>query len=162
MRKFVVLLACLAAAAVILPTAAGATVAAKKKAPVKLSGKVNNEGTKAVRGTSIEVEQDDFYFDPTFIKAKPGTTLTVELKNEGKAEHNFSISGQNIDMNLEPDKSATVTVTVPASGNVQFFCKIHQTRGMQGAIFTKAGTATKSGTATKTKATSSSTRPHGY
>ena len=85
-----------------------------------------------------------------------GQSLTVELKNEGKAEHNFSISGQNIDMNLEPDKSATVTVTVPASGNVQFFCKIHQTRGMQGAIFTKAGTATK------TKATSSSTRPHGY
>ena len=143
MRKLVALLACLTVVGVILPTAAGATVEARKKAPVKISGKVNNRGTKTVKGTSIEVEQDDFYFGPTFIKAKPGTTLTVKLANEGTTEHNFSVSDQSIDMNVEPGQKATATVTVPASGTVVFFCKFHQSVGMQGAIFTKSGTATK-------------------
>jgi hypothetical protein len=38
-----------------------------------------------------EVELDDYYFEPTVLKAKPGSKITPELKNEGKVEHNFSI-----------------------------------------------------------------------
>ena len=72
------------------------------------------------------------------------TTITLELKNEGKALHNFSISGLDIDQDVQPDQKMNVSVTVPASGNLVFFCKYHQaSNGMQGAIFTKAGTATK-------------------
>jgi plastocyanin len=161
MRKLLVLLACLTAVGAVLPTGAGATVTAKKKAPVKVSGKVNNHGTKSAKGGSIEIEQDDFYFGPTFVKAKPGTTLTVELKNEGQAEHNFSVTGQNIDQNVEPGQSVTVTVDVPASGNLLFFCKFHQSLGMQGSIFTKAGTAAKAKSKTKTT-TSKPSSGYGY
>jgi plastocyanin len=140
MRKLLVLIGCLAAASLVIPAGASASVAARKKAPVKLSGKVNNHGTKTVKGTSIEVEQDDYYFGPTFIKAKPGTTLTINLKNEGTEAHNFSIDDQHIDQTVDPDGKATVTVTVPATGIVNFYCKFHlTTNGMQGAIFTKAG-----------------------
>ena len=142
MHRLLALLTVLAAAAVIVPAGAGATVAGKSKPPVKLTGKVNNHGTKAVKGTTIEVEQDDYYFEPTFIKAKPGTSVTLELKNEGKTEHNFSITGMNISQDVMPDQKATVTVTVPASGHLAFFCRFHQSFGMQGAIFTKAGTTT--------------------
>src|SRR6516165_8313528 len=141
MRRLLALLTVLAAAAIV-PAGAGATVAGKSKPPVKLTGKVNNHGTKAVKGTSIEVEQDDYYFEPTFIKAKPGSSVTIELKNEGKTEHNFSITDTTISQDVMPDQKATVTVTVPASGHLAFFCRFHQTFGMQGAIFTKAGTTT--------------------
>jgi plastocyanin len=157
MRKFLVLVACLAALAVIVPASAGAAVSAKKKAPVKISGKTNNHGTKTVKGTSIEVEMDDFYFSPTFVKAKPGSTVSIELKNEGKQQHNFSISGQSIDQNVDPDQKMTVSVTVPASGNLVFFCKFHQSFGMQGALFTKAGTATKTTAIPQTTATPQTT-----
>ncbi len=54
------------------------------QAPVALSGRLNNHGMKDVSAQAaptIEIEADDFYFNPTFIKAKPGTTVTVELKN---------------------------------------------------------------------------------
>ncbi len=141
MRKLVGLVVCLLALGVAIPVSAGAAVPAKKKAPVKLSGKVNKHGQKTVKGSSIEIEQDDFYFGPTFVKAKPGTTITVELKNEGKQQHTFTIDDQNIDQAVDPGKSSQVTVSVPATGVVTYYCRFHVALGMQGAVFTKATTA---------------------
>ena len=93
----------------------------------------NDHGTKAVSGET-EVELDDFYFEPTVLKGKPGAKVTLELKNEGKTEHNFSIDDQMIDQDLEPGKDAKVTVTIPPSGEVSFYCKYHKSKGMAGAL----------------------------
>ena len=144
MRKLVgSVTVCLLALAVALPTIAGASVTGKRKPPVQLPGKVNNHGQKAVKGTSIDVEQDDYSFGPTFIKAKPGTTITVNLENEGRNQHTFTIADQNIDRSVDPGGEASVQVSVPATGVVTFFCRFHVGRGMQGAVFAKptAGTA---------------------
>jgi plastocyanin len=106
-------------------------------APVSVPGKVNNHGTKDVKdGDSIEVEADDFYFGPTFIKGPAGAKLTVELHNEGKAKHTFTIDDQKIDQQLDPDAKANVSVTLPASGVLVYYCQFHQNQGMQGALFT--------------------------
>jgi plastocyanin len=99
-----------------------------------LTGKVNNHGTKTVSGGTLEVEADDYYFEPTIIKAKAGTKLTLEIKNEGKAVHTFTSPKLNVDKQLSPGQSATVTVTVPASGSAQFHCTFHESMGMQGAV----------------------------
>jgi len=76
----------------------------------------------------------DFYFKPMTLSGKAGQTMTIELKNEGKVEHNFSIPGQSVDQNVQPGKTATVQVTFPQSGTVQFFCKFHRSRGMTGSL----------------------------
>jgi hypothetical protein len=47
-----------------------------------------------------------------------------------------------------------VTVNVPGPGAIAFFCRFHQSRGMQGAFFDKKGA--KLIGATKTKASSPS------
>jgi plastocyanin len=86
-----------------------------------------------VSGTT-EVELDDYYFEPTVLKGKPGAKVTLELKNEGKVEHNFSLDAQHIDKDLDAGKSATVTVTLPQSGELSFYCKYHKSRGMAGAL----------------------------
>jgi plastocyanin len=111
--------------------------------PVKLTGNTENKGTKDLSGSSIDVEMDDFYFSPTFLKGgTPGSTVTVHLKNEGKNSHNFSIAGQSIDLTVEADKTADVQVTLPQSGATAFFCKFHQqSNGMQGAFFFNDGDA---------------------
>lgn len=134
------LLTILAAGLVVGPAASPAfgAAGAKAKPPVKLEGKVNVHGTKTAKGNKIELEADDFYFGPTFVKAKPGSTLKVKVKNEGSVQHTFTIDGQ-VDVQLSPDKSKTVTVKVPTSGALNFFCQFHHGMGMQGAIFTKAG-----------------------
>ena len=95
----------------------------------------NDHGTKDVSGeSSVELEQDNFYFEPTILKGSPGQELTIELSNEGSALHNFSIPDQSIDQDVQPDTKGEVTVTLPDSGTLVFFCKYHQSRGMVGAL----------------------------
>ena len=103
----------------------------------QLSGTVNDKGTKTVSGSQLELEADDFYFKPTFVDAKPGTKLTIEIENEGKNEHTFTIDSANVDQEIAPGKKAEVSVTVPASGNLNFYCRFHRGSGMQGAIVAK-------------------------
>jgi plastocyanin len=97
--------------------------------------KANDHGTKDVSGeSSVELEQDNFYFEPTILKGSPGQELTIELSNEGSALHNFSIPDQSIDQDVQPDTKGEATVTLPDSGTLVFFCKYHQSRGMVGAL----------------------------
>src|SRR5438034_6757178 len=106
--------------------------------------KANNHGSKTV-STSAEVELDDYYFEPTVIQGKAGSTVTLELKNEGSVEHNFSIDGQSIEKDLEAGDSAKVTVTIPKSGAISFYCKYHKSMGMAGAL-TVGGSGGMTGT----------------
>lgn len=109
--------------------------------PVKLSGNTTNKGTKDLSGAGIEVELDDFYFSPTFIKGgTPGSTVKLELKNEGKQPHTFTSSALGLDETLQPGTSKDVSVTLPQSGATEFHCTFHQqSNGMQGAFFFKDG-----------------------
>jgi plastocyanin len=123
------------------------TGSASARTPVTLSGAVTNKGTAdlSAKGSSasIEVEQDndngEFYFKPTFIEAAPGATISVELKNEGSVPHTFTIDSLKIDKELQPDKTADVSVKLPSSGVIVFYCRFHQASGMQGAFFFQPG-----------------------
>lgn len=95
--------------------------------------KANDHGTKTVT-KETEVELHDYFFEPTVIQGKAGQKVTLELKNEGKVEHSFVIDSQNIDKTLSPGEDAKVTVTIPASGAVSFYCKFHKSEGMAGAL----------------------------
>ena len=122
------------------PSATPEASAMASSAPVTLSGTVNNHGTKDIAmATTLELEQDNFYFNPTFVKAEPGAKLTVMLKNEGKVPHNFTIDSLHVNETLQPDTKKTVTITLPSSGTVPFYCSFHKSQGMQGAIFFTAG-----------------------
>jgi plastocyanin len=125
---------------------ATASTATKTKPPVKLDGKVNNKGKATVSGNAVEIEQDDFFFKPTFLKAKAGSTVQVTVKNGGGAEHTFTIDKQDIDEQLAPGDSVKVDVTIPSNGKpVAFYCRLHVSSGMQGALYSKGGGAAKSG-----------------
>lgn len=121
-------------------TAPGTSAPGTSAPPVTLSGTVNDHGTKDLAGADeVDVELDDFYFGPTFIKAAPGAQVKVELENEGKAPHTFTIDALKVDQTVQPGEDATVTVTLPASGPVAFYCKFHKAQGMQGAFYFAAG-----------------------
>jgi plastocyanin len=134
------------------------TAGAGGSAPVKLEGQVNDEGTKDISAdgstAKLSMELDDNYFSPTFIKAAPGATVTVELANEGANAHTFTLDDGSVDQQVEPGKKATVEVTVPDDGMLRFSCDFHGAMGMQGAFYTEAG-ASGSSTGSTTSSGSS-------
>jgi plastocyanin len=114
-------------------------------APVALEGEVNNKGTKEV-SDEVELELDDYYFEPTFLKAQPGATIKVELENEGDDTHTFTIDSLGIDQEVAPGDTAEVDVTLPQEGAVRFYCRFHGNMGMQGAFFFNEGDSVVTGT----------------
>jgi plastocyanin len=115
----------------------------------------NDHGSKNVSGEA-EVELDDFYFEPTVLRGKPGSQVTLELKNEGSTEHNFSIDSESINKDVEAGEDAKVTVTFPKSGQLSFYCKYHKNMGMAGALAaggTGAMTSTEEETTTQETST---------
>ena len=121
-----------AVAALVFVFTAG-PVSAATKAPVKLGQKVNVKGTKDVSSKSsakLDVELDDFYFDPTFIKAKAGEKITLEMENEGTSAHTFTSDELAVDQQVDPGKSAKLTFTVPSDGaGVPVPLPFHESRG---------------------------------
>ena len=84
---------------------------------------------------SQTLELSDYRFDPKTIKGKPGQKVTLELKNEGKTEHNFSVDSQHIDKDVEKGEDGKVTVTLPKSGTLRFYCSYHKaSHGMVGQL----------------------------
>jgi plastocyanin len=155
-----------AAVAALVFVFTAAPVSAAAKAPVKLGQKVNIKGTKDVSSKSsakLEMEMDDKYFNPTFIKAKAGEKITLELKNEGSLPHTFTSDGLSVDQQVDPGKSAKLTFTVPSDGQVfQFHCNFHQAAGMIGGVYTKAGASADATSTPSATNSSSGSGSYGY
>jgi plastocyanin len=114
----------------------------------KIAGvNANDHGTQAVEDSGkTEVELDDYYFKPTVLEGKPGEKVTLELKNEGQVDHTFTLDSQGVDQDVQPGDEAEVTVTIPKSGVVSFYCKFHKSSGMAGALAVKGGSGGMTGT----------------
>ena len=101
-------------------------------------GHGGSKTTTAVSSSSSdenEVELYDNYFKPKTITGNPGSTVKIELKNEGSNEHNFKIDSQKqADADVKPGGKGTVSVKIPASGTVQFYCEYHKGLGMVGQL----------------------------
>jgi plastocyanin len=120
----------------------------------------NDHGSKNVSGEA-EVELDDFYFEPTVLRGKPGSQVTLELKNEGSTEHNFSIDSESINKDVEAGEDAKVTVTFPKSGELSFYCKYHKGMGMAGAL-AAGGSGAMTGTGTTQETNTQTSTGKGY
>jgi len=135
-------------------------------APVKLDGTVNDEGTKDISGdgdkAELEMELDDNDFSPTYVKAAPGATVTVELENKGDNPHTFTLDDGSLDKKLDPGEKATVEVTVPDDGSLRFSCDYHGAMGMQGAFYTGDGASSASSGGAATTTTGAPPGGRGY
>jgi YVTN family beta-propeller protein len=84
-----------------------------------------NHGTKDVRNLSkLELEADDYYFSPTFLRGKPEQKLTLLVESEARTLHNLSISSLGIDKDIPPKGKVRLEVTFPASGVTRFHLQI--------------------------------------
>jgi plastocyanin len=135
----------------------GSSSGSSAGAPVSLPGKTNTEGDGKGDATSgsISVELEDFYMNPTYIKATAGGKVKLSLKNTGGTAHTFTSSALGVDETLQPGASKDVEVTLPASGATEFHCRFHQSSGMQGAFFFNEGDTLAGGSGSGSGASSS-------
>jgi YVTN family beta-propeller protein len=134
------------------PGAAGPASAPVKPhaegSPTQSMTAFSDHGTKDVNGLAeLELEADDYYFAPTFLRGAPGQQLTLEVENESGTLHNLSIPELHIDQDIPPQGKAKVQITFPSSGTLRFFCKIHAAMGMNGEL--RAGDIAPSPTSQK-------------
>src|SRR5256712_1398598 len=103
-----------------------------------------DHGIKDVRTRArLELEADDYYFSPTFLRGKPGQKLTLVVESEASTLHNISLPALGIDKDIPPKGKVQVDVTFPASGVLAFSCKFHGPLGMNVQLL--AGDAAPSG-----------------
>jgi YVTN family beta-propeller protein len=126
------------------PVRAAAAPSGMRK-PITLGGVTYaDHGTKDVRNRSkLELEVDDYYFSPTFLRGNPGQKLSLLVESEANTLHNLSIPALGIDRDILPKGKVQLDVTFPASGVLVFFCKFHGPLGMNSQLL--AGDASPSG-----------------
>jgi YVTN family beta-propeller protein len=126
-----------ATAAAASPAPATATPGKKSKTVTMNGVTYADHGAKDVRKRSrLELEADDYYFSPTFLKGNPGQKLTLVMENEASTLHNISIPSLGIDRDIPPKGKVEVAVVFPASGILVFSCKFHGPLGMKGMLKT--------------------------
>ena len=89
-----------------------------------------------VRRDEGHADGEGLRVQPDHHRRTPGEKFTITFKNDGSAEHNFSITSLKVNQDLEAGKTATVTFTAPSTaGDVQYFCEYHKdSKNMVGTL----------------------------
>ena len=82
--------------------------------------------------------------------------------HDSGTKHNFTVSQQTVDADLDPKGKAQVTVTIPSSGVLQFFCEYHTGRGMNGELLAGSAAPQAPPAASPKPASSSRSSDYGY
>jgi len=78
------------------------------------------------------IAQANYKFTPSTPSVKSGDTVTVK-NTTTDTPHTFTVTGQNIDVAVQPGKSAKVKVDLPP-GTYPFVCTFHESLGMTGTL----------------------------
>jgi uncharacterized cupredoxin-like copper-binding protein len=88
----------------------------------------------------VLIEAKSFEFRPNIIKVNGPGPLSLDIKNVGSIEHNFTLknpAGEIItSVSLPEGKTVTVEIVLPRSGMYPFYCDkpFHASFGMKGEI----------------------------
>jgi plastocyanin len=73
----------------------------------------------------------DFMFEPKDFTLASGARITI--RNEGAAEHNLTVEGQEFSKDVSPGETETEDLELPA-GSYTIFCRFHRSQGMEGTL----------------------------
>lgn len=137
MKKVLLVLAAMALTIMSCAESGDPTVAEPTDSPEATeTAAANDHGTKTFTTESFEtdLELDNFYFEPTTIKAPGGATATLKLFNEGSATHTFTIDALNVDEELASEARKTIEVELGTETRYEFYCRFHGSQGMRGSF----------------------------
>jgi len=97
----------------------------------------SSHATQPQTANTIEVQLNDDYFNPKVITIPNGKMTTLILKNVGSKEHTFTVAKLNIDTEVQPGQTKTITVQPKMSGTYELTCRYHYNEGMVGSVIVK-------------------------
>jgi plastocyanin len=84
------------------------------------------------QGSAFTLTQQDFAFHPSCVIAK--SAQSISITNKDSVLHNFSITGTQVDQDIQPGTTFNGQSAGLAPGTYEFFCKYHKSSGMVGTI----------------------------
>lgn len=89
-------------------------------------------------GQPVTVTLTDVQFNPSTVKVKAGTPVTITAANKGVLEHNWQvkIGNETIQVDARPGQTATRTFTPATPGTYKVVCTVagHEQAGMTGML----------------------------
>jgi plastocyanin len=92
-----------------------------------------DHGSAPASGAEVAVKGGDVFFEPTCTTGLQAGTVKVKVRNTGFLLHNFSVTDQGIDKDVDRGQTIEIDVKVD-QGPVRYFCKYHKAAGMVGAL----------------------------
>ncbi len=89
---------------------------------------------------TLVIKASSFKFEPNYIKASQGDTLTINVENTSSMEHNLTIKSPKgstlANVNLPGNKTTSLKVSLAEPGTYRFYCDkpLHSSLGMKGEI----------------------------
>jgi len=85
--------------------------------------------------STVTIDMQNIAFHPKCVIASG--TQTVNLVNKDSVIHNWTVTGTDINVNVQAGQTQTVTLNITAGSTHAFFCRFHQAQGMVGQILVK-------------------------
>jgi len=118
---------------------------------------------------TISLSEKEFSITPKSISVSKAGTYTFDVKNDGQITHALEVEGNGVEQktgDIEPGKSATLTVDLSKTGSYEVYCPIdgHRQNGMEAslAVGGAAGGGETSTGETTTGGTTTSKGGYGY
>jgi len=93
------------------------------------SGSGSDGGGGPVTGSVVAA---NYAFTPANLTVASGATIKVQ-NSTPQTPHTFTVTGQDIDVALDPQSTAKVTIDLPP-GTYSFECRYHAGSGMKGTL----------------------------
>jgi uncharacterized cupredoxin-like copper-binding protein len=113
---------------------------------------------------TISLSEKEFSITPKSISVSKAGTYTFDVKNDGQITHALEVEGNGVEQkagDIEPGKSATLTVDLSKTGSYEVYCPIdgHRQNGMEASL--AVGGAAGGGTTTGETTTGGTTTTKG-
>ena len=82
-------------------------------------------------GGSTTLSMVDNAFEPASLTVDAGAA--IDVSNDGEALHNITIEGSDVDEDVDPGASTSVTLDLDP-GSYTMFCEYHRAGGMEGSL----------------------------
>lgn len=97
-------------------------------------------GAAATAGPKVTVDMTDFAFGPKSVEIPAGQKVTLELRNKGAVEHDFTVDAIGLKAIVKPGQTATRSVGPFTAGTeYDLYCSTagHKESGMTGKLVVK-------------------------